>query len=135
MIDGLDHTTLVKFATRLAGQSAAEDLVQEMYLRILTTPSPFKGEAQPMTWATAIIKRLVIDASRKRRLEEIVDEPTAITPDPVAAIDAERFIARLDAEAQLFLHAWDGSLAVTADTLGWSRWKARQVLARIRRSR
>ena len=57
-----------------------------------------------------------------------------MTPDPVAAIDAERFIARLDAEARELLLAWDGSLAVTADTLGWSRWRARQVLARIRRA-
>ena len=66
MIPGLDHSALVKFATRLAGASAAEDLVQEMYVRILTTPSPFKGHSEPMTWATAIIKRLVIDASRRR---------------------------------------------------------------------
>jgi DNA-directed RNA polymerase specialized sigma24 family protein len=135
MIDGVTHSELLAYATRLVGRDA-EDLVQDAYVRMLTTRSPFLGTASKQTWACAIVKRLAAYAHRrahKHPAPSSIEETDAPSVQPSeTSLDATRAIERLDAEAQLFLAAWDGSAKATADTLGWNRWRMRRVIARIR---
>lgn len=44
----------------------AEDVVQEVFLRVLRNQSLFRGDAHAKTWIWSITKNYLIDAARKR---------------------------------------------------------------------
>ncbi len=63
------QTALYNFAFRqLRLQSAAEDVVQEAFVRVVQNAADFKHEARFTTWVYAITRNLCIDQLRKRAL-------------------------------------------------------------------
>jgi RNA polymerase sigma-70 factor, ECF subfamily len=55
------------YLTRLtADRELAEDLLQEIWMRVMTRGSQFKGDSQIVTWLFAIARNLVFDLRRKR---------------------------------------------------------------------
>jgi RNA polymerase sigma-70 factor (ECF subfamily) len=55
------------YLTRLtADRELAEDLLQEIWMRVMTRGSQFKGDSQIVTWLFAIARNLVFDLQRKR---------------------------------------------------------------------
>jgi RNA polymerase sigma-70 factor (ECF subfamily) len=59
-------TPLYNFALRQVGASgAAEDLVQEVFVRIIESAGTFKHEAKFTTWAYTIARNLCVDHHRK----------------------------------------------------------------------
>jgi len=57
----------------------AEDLLQDVFLRVLQRSSEFKGEAKFSTWLYTIARNLCIDTSRKMvfRRHRSLDAPTS----------------------------------------------------------
>ncbi len=63
------QTPLYNFAFRqLRVQSAAEDVVQEAFVRVVQNAADFKHEARFTTWVYTITRNLCIDQMRKRAL-------------------------------------------------------------------
>src|ERR1700733_2874034 len=62
---------LYNFAMRqLRVQSAAEDVVQEAFVRVVQNAADFKHEARFTTWVYTITRNLCIDQLRKRALRK-----------------------------------------------------------------
>jgi RNA polymerase sigma-70 factor, ECF subfamily len=64
----------------------AEDLVQEVYIRVLRSFQHFKGESSEKTWLFAIARNVAIDSFRKQkgwkqRMVDKVDFPSLQLPD------------------------------------------------------
>ncbi len=65
------QTALYNFAFRqLRVQSAAEDVVQEAFVRVVQNAADFKHEARFTTWVYTITRNLCIDQMRKRALRK-----------------------------------------------------------------
>ncbi|UVT14930.1 MAG: RNA polymerase sigma factor [Nitrospira sp.] len=95
-----EHTELLHFLTRrVRCPSAAADLVQELYLRIVTLTRP-ETIRDPRGFLYTTAKNLAIDYLRKKDramsrsepLEKALTVPIA-TPDVEAAVDAKRRLA------------------------------------------
>lgn len=90
-----DETSALLFAIclrLLRNRSAAEDVVQELYVRIWERAwqfDPEKGSAK--TWLTVMARRMAIDELRKRR-------PPTVTPEDVE-IDDPVVVERMEASA------------------------------------
>src|SRR5580692_9424176 len=84
---GLLDELIVKYQHRLlryllfltGNRESAEDLFQEVWMRVLVRGSQFNGKARFDTWLFTIARNLVIDYRRKRTLaslDELVDGST-----------------------------------------------------------
>lgn len=72
------HQRVYNFILRLVKQpTAAEELAQETFLKIVKNSSTFKHEARFSTWLYAIARNLCIDYQRKQRLRRhaSLDQP------------------------------------------------------------
>jgi RNA polymerase sigma-70 factor, ECF subfamily len=71
---------LMRYLLFLTGnREAAEDLFQEVWMRVLVRGGQFNGQARFETWLFTIARNLVIDQRRKRTmnsLDELVDGAT-----------------------------------------------------------
>jgi RNA polymerase sigma-70 factor (ECF subfamily) len=96
------QTALFNFALRqVRAPQAAEDIVQEVFVRVVQNATDFKHEARFTTWIYTITRNLCIDHLRKRALRkhpsldesrgEEGDGPTLgeQTADPKASVERE----------------------------------------------
>lgn len=95
-----EQSELLRFLTwKVKCPSAAADLLQELYLRIITLAKP-EDIRNPRTFLYTIAKHLTIDYLRKKdrafarseSLDKAISVPTA-TPDPETAVDAKHRLA------------------------------------------
>jgi RNA polymerase sigma-70 factor, ECF subfamily len=87
---------LFNFFLRLTGQRGqAEDLVQEVFVRILKYRESFKTEAEFTPWMFALARNTAVDQYRKRP-REVPENPAA--PEPAAPL--EHPIERLERREQ-----------------------------------
>src|ERR1700687_5092023 len=76
---GLLDTLIVRYQHRLlryllyltGNREMAEDLFQEVWMRVLTRGSQFNGKARFETWLFTIARNLVIDQRRKRTMSSL----------------------------------------------------------------
>ena len=69
------HRALYNFFLRLTRErSAAEDLVQEVFIRVLKYRHTYRGDSQFLTWAYQIARRAHIDWLRKKKPEAQWDD-------------------------------------------------------------
>jgi len=59
---------------RRLDEGSAEDLVQEVFMRVVRGADGFRGEAKVSSWLFQIARNLHVDQLRKARPEETVDE-------------------------------------------------------------
>jgi RNA polymerase sigma-70 factor (ECF subfamily) len=64
------HPRIFRYLTRLVGQSEAEDLTQEVFLRVNRGLSEFKGDAKLSTWIYRIATNVATDRIRSRSAQE-----------------------------------------------------------------
>ena len=77
------HRALYNFFVRLTrDRSASEDLVQEVFIRVLKYRHTFRGDSQFLTWAYQIARRAHIDWLRKKKPEAQWDDDK---PEPVSS--------------------------------------------------
>jgi RNA polymerase sigma-70 factor (ECF subfamily) len=73
-----------RFCAHLGDRSAADDLTQETYVRMLRVLPGFRGDASARTWLLAIARRTVADsiraANRRRGLRDRISRPGAEGP-------------------------------------------------------
>ena len=106
------HQTLFNFFVRLTGsREFSEDLVQEVFLRMLKYRHTFQPENQFRSWMFQIARNARFDALRKRQREARLNGPETaeelISPEPTPDLSTgrqqeigllERALARLPAE-------------------------------------
>jgi RNA polymerase sigma-70 factor (ECF subfamily) len=99
------QTMLYNFFLRLTGNRAAsEDLVQEVFIRILKYRSGYLGESRFAVWMFQIARNAHVDFLRKQKGELPLDDQFAETPDR-EPLPGQRFEA--DQEAALVRRALD----------------------------
>ncbi|MDH3237262.1 MAG: sigma-70 family RNA polymerase sigma factor [Deltaproteobacteria bacterium] len=64
------HPRIFRYLTRLVGQSEAEDLTQEVFLRVNRGLPDFKGDAKLSTWIYRIATNVATDRMRSRSFQE-----------------------------------------------------------------
>ncbi len=101
MIERYEGRLLAFVDSRLRDRAAAEDVVQETFVRVVQNAADFKHEARFTTWVYTITRNLCIDQLRKRALRkhpsldqasgEEGDGPTLgeQTADPRASVERE----------------------------------------------
>jgi RNA polymerase sigma-70 factor (ECF subfamily) len=93
------HGGLFDFFCRTVGdRPAAEDLVQEVFIRILKYRRTYRDEGRFQTWMFHIARNVRTDHVRKRRPDQLtndVAEPATDGPDHAAAIEAAQDVERL----------------------------------------
>lgn len=67
------HRQLCAVARRYAGPEAAEDIVQDVYVRALRHAGHFRGQAAPTTWLHRMVLNACIDEWRRRRIRGVRD--------------------------------------------------------------
>jgi RNA polymerase sigma-70 factor (ECF subfamily) len=94
------HVRLFDFLTRVTGdRTVAEDLVQEVFMRILKYRSTFRDTGSFEPWLFSIARNARADYFRKRRPDEPLgeddEERPAAGPGPAAQLEDDRECARL----------------------------------------
>jgi RNA polymerase sigma factor (sigma-70 family) len=80
------HRRLFNFFLRLTpDRSAAEDLVQEVFVRMLKYRHTFKSDAELTPWMFALARNAAVDSYRHRP-KELQEDPEA--PEPVSPVEA-----------------------------------------------
>lgn len=127
-------------AFRVVGQpAAAEDLVQDVFLRLIQRIGSYRGDAPFGAWLKRMTVNAVIDLVRHQSHRETGDEDVvaaAAAPDHAStddAIDAWRLIQRLPPRirAVVVLSHWEGyTHQELADRFGQSESWSKSILSR-----
>lgn len=116
----------------LRDPAEAEDVLQEVFVRLLKYGASLEGEQVPLSWLYRTAERCCFDRLRRRRREEPADG-AALEREPAPldqALSAEaremlgRFLQRLPEKLQrlALLHYLDGlPQERIAEEIGWSR--------------
>lgn len=141
--------SLYRFARSLVRDSAAaEDLVQETFLRAFEKRRTFRGDSSPATWLHRILHNLAVDRSRRLGCEVVTAEVEERWRDNAYTVDSATVVERAQTREELedalirlpfiyraavVLHdVEDWTAARIAETLGIGLPAAKQ---RIRRGR
>jgi RNA polymerase sigma factor (sigma-70 family) len=94
------HIMLFNFFLRLTGnRSSSEDLVQEVFFRILKYRRTYQGQSKFSVWMYQIARNVHVDFLRKRKIEVPLDEqfqePVSPETAPVERLSAEIDISLL----------------------------------------
>ncbi len=89
------------FLRLVRDRAAAEDLVQEVFVRMLKYRHTFRDDAELAPWMWTLARHAATDAWRGRPREVAADEatpePAAAEPHPLARLEREQEIERLSA--------------------------------------
>ncbi len=72
------HAKIVRYLTRLVGETEAEDLAQETFVKVGQSLQDFRGEAQIQTWVYRIATNTALDRLRSPVLRETSQNPERI---------------------------------------------------------
>ena len=131
--------TCFSLALRMLGQRQhAEDLVQEVFLKMMDTIRSYRGDAPFGAWLKRMTVNACIDQLRRQRggSEEIDEQQLALGPDggdAASRVDAWSLLARLPARARavLVLHEFEGyTHSELAALFGQSESYSKSILAR-----
>ena len=119
---------IFRFVKRMVGEAWAEDLTQEVFVRVHRSVGAYRPEGRFESWLFAIANNLCIDRARRRRPEASVSDLgeeaaaehfLASTPEPSDAVEEEerrrallKAVERLPPEQrQVFLMREEGGLS------------------------
>lgn len=127
-------------ALRLTGNAAqAEDLVQEVFLKLIETIRSYRGEAPFGAWLKRMTANAAIDQLRRNKRfadadpEAMFAESGAAEPGPAQRLDALSLLLRLPgrARAVVVLHELEGyTHTEIAELFGQSESYSKSILAR-----
>jgi RNA polymerase sigma factor (sigma-70 family) len=141
LLPGINHSLLLRLATRMVGIDDAEDVVQNAYIRALRHAGQFREEARGQTWVYRIVQRCALDHLRAlRRRPEAADNgfPSRTTA-PVRVTLAGEWERRLTKVSEhersvLAAAAEYDTTAEAAGALGLSCSAFKSTLHRARRA-
>jgi RNA polymerase sigma-70 factor (ECF subfamily) len=131
------------FCTR--SRDAAEDIVQETFLRVARSLREFEGRSSFATWLFAVTRSVAVEHIRRTRREQAwADAPTVLrlVPPADAPIDEDTRDAVREAVAELPGAQRDAvvlcelcglSIREAAEILGWGESRVKVTLFRARR--
>ncbi|MBS0590099.1 MAG: RNA polymerase sigma factor [Proteobacteria bacterium] len=127
-------------ALRLSGNSAqAEDLVQEVFLKLIETLRSYRGDAPFGAWLKRLTANAAIDQLRKSKRfvdvdpDAMFDGASAMQSGPAQTLDALALLRRLPprARAVVVLHELEGHTHAEIATLfGQSESYSKSILSR-----
>ncbi|GEN85012.1 ECF RNA polymerase sigma factor SigX [Sporosarcina luteola] len=139
------HQDVFNFLTYLTGdRNQSEDLMHEVYVRVLRAYAGFEGKSSEKTWLFSIAKNVAIDHFRKKsvRQKHQFDQfdweqseliSSGCTPDEILSLNEEmRQLLQVldtctgDQKMVIVLRYFQElSIAETAETLGWTEGKVK----------
>lgn len=91
--------TALRRALRFVSRHEAEEIVHDVFLRLLESPERFRGDSSPATWLYTVTTRLCIDHLRSRSLRDALVQlhgPDLFGgEDPGTAAEARAFLSSL----------------------------------------
>ena len=127
-------------ALRILGETAAaEDIVQDVFLRLMTRMRGFRGDAPFGAWLKRLTVNATIDVVRRNRrygsddAEAVLAATAAVHVDGDDAVDAWSLLQRLPARARavVLLHEVEGyTHKELAELFGQSESYSKSILAR-----
>lgn len=116
----------------------AEDIVQEVFMRVLRSWDKFREEANAKTWLWSIARNCLYDVFRKRKRSSLYFadkalEDVQVTTPFQSLIELEESIYSLNEnQRQVFILrcVQDLSVSDTAEILGWTEAKVKTTLHR-----
>jgi len=130
------YPAVLSVARRLVGPDAAEDVAQEAFLRLLSSPAP----NAPDRWLRRVTRNLGIDEIRRRSratpVEEVPDAGQA-APDVAELLAVREAVATLPERYRLVLwlkHAEGRTAREVAEILGTTQSSVELMLFRARRA-
>lgn len=90
-----------RFLTRLVGQNEAEDLTQEVFVRVSRALPDFRGEAKISTWIYRIATNVATDRLRSRSFEPQCNQANSTGEGSIQDVDALPEEKRPSLERQL----------------------------------
>ena len=94
--------SLYRFARTLVRNThAAEDLVQETFLRALEKGDTFRAEASVRTWLHRILHNLAVDRARRNHREVLVEDVEERWRDDAYTVDSETVVERAETREEL----------------------------------
>ena len=76
------HAEMVAFLCRRTSETRAEELAQEIWVRMTTSEASFPSDQHQRAYAYAIARRLLIDDHRRRRARPVLTTWTPQTVEP-----------------------------------------------------
>ncbi|MEU8621882.1 sigma-70 family RNA polymerase sigma factor [Streptomyces sp. NPDC048623] len=126
---------LHRFARSLAGgdSHAAQDLVQETFLRAFEKRDTFRGEASVGTWLHRILRNLAVDRIRRHGREILAEEVEEKWRDDAYTVDGQAVVEQAETreeleEALLRLPFIYRSAVVLHDAEGWTMAEVAEAL-------
>ncbi|MBM7552425.1 RNA polymerase sigma factor SigX [Thalassobacillus pellis] len=141
------HTDLYRFVFYMVkDREQAEDLVQDVYIRVINSYSRFNGESSEKTWLFSIARHVTIDYFRKQKRkkkrlmdffdwsnhgEQLQDErplPDEIIEQGETIREVYRCMEQLTVDQKSVIvlrYIQSMSIQETADILGWSASKVK----------
>lgn len=122
----------------LGSSGEAEDVVQEVFIKVLRNWDRFRGDASIKTWLWIIVRSCIADRGRKRRRQQIEVELDDNLDGygfykDTTCLEMEETLHRLSQphrEVIVLRILQDWSVADTARILGWSEAKVKTTLHR-----
>lgn len=91
------HLALFDFLSRMTGNAGvAEDLVQDVFVRVLKYRATFRDEGRFETWIYRIARNARVDYFKSRRPSESIDEAALDIPEPGAGLRGDEDAIRRD---------------------------------------
>jgi RNA polymerase sigma-70 factor, ECF subfamily len=122
-------------------QSDVDDIIQEVFIKLIHNIDSFRAEANPKTWLYKIARNAAIDVARKnqrvirkqKRYENMQDAKEALSPEDIMELkESEReLVQKINKlkenyrDVLLIKGMKDFSVAETAQILNWSENKVR----------
>lgn len=108
------RAALVHFVAGIVGRQDAEDVVQDVAIKLLSTRSVFRNEAAERTWIFAMAKHAALDHLRARGRDPLVQATDDLSLAPATVdppLDTSAWLLR---RALPKLHASDQKLLLTS---------------------
>jgi RNA polymerase sigma-70 factor (ECF subfamily) len=82
------HPKILHYVTRVVGEAEAEDLTQEVFIKVNQALGTFRGEAQLSTWIYRIATNAVIDRTRSAGFRQCAEQSELDGLDEVEVVEA-----------------------------------------------
>ena len=139
LLDDYEHKVFRMAVTIIRDAGRAEEVTQDVFLKVWRALPTYDGRAAPSTWLYAIARNTCLSALRSESYRrtmalEDVPEPVARTM-PVVEVEWDQYLSRLpDAQRQVvtLFYFEDKSISAVAEMLGIPEGTVKSQLHRAR---
>ncbi|MCG6533162.1 MAG: sigma-70 family RNA polymerase sigma factor [Syntrophales bacterium LBB04] len=110
---------ILRYMTRLVGENEAEDLTQEVLVKIGQSLNSFRGESQLSTWIYQIATNIALDRLRRAKIQRRVDTglPLEVCEDRQEDQDIWTSQEKVSLDQQIIRWEMNGCIREIIDTL------------------